>query len=576
MLSLLKIENIALIDELAIEFGEGLNLLTGETGSGKSIIIDSLGALTGSRVTTDLIKDGQEKALIEGLFEVSQVPEFGAILVAAGIESIGEDGELIVRRELSTSGKNRVFINNNLVTQALLRELGPYLADIHGQGEQASLFDPARHLELLDLFCEEKELSERVSKDFSRLAEIRRNLRELVEDDASKLQLIDVLRFQIDEITRVAPQTEEDEQLEDEKKKLANIEKLSGLSKDIYGTLYENDDAVISSIDRVSRLLSELADFDPGFGAHVEGMETARAFIEDLAIASRDYLGSIDFSPGRLEEIETRLAELAGLKRKYGGSIEAVARHLEECVSRLERIETAGKARADLESELETARAVFLESAKKLSARRLKHSKKFSKIVEEHLASVALEKAKFEVRFALREDSAWQENGIDDIEFFFSANPGEPPKPLARVASGGEASRLMLILKTAAGLVSDKKAVVFDEVDAGIGGRVAEAVGLKLKTLSETQQILCVTHQPQVASLADKHFLIEKTDDGKKTKVSARELTEEERLEEIARMLAGEVITQAARENAREMMGLRAEFQVRSEEFQVPSSRSSK
>lgn len=560
MLSLLKIKNIALIDELSVEFTGGLNLLTGETGSGKSIIVDALGALTGTRVSNDLIKEGQDSAQIEGLFIVNSKTVLSSLLEESGIDTDGgEECEIIVRRELAANGRNRVFVNNTLVTQGLLKQIGPFLADIHGQGEHATLFNPAHHIEILDGFAgNAKKGVEAVRNLYEELQETRRELEGLRDDDAQKLQLLDILTFQIDEIERLGLEPSEDDELQEEKKRLVNVERISSLSDESYGLLYENDDAVIARLDKISGLVVELTEFESGFDEYKEGLESAQAVLEELAISIRNFRGSVEYSPLRLEEIEDRLAAIGSVKRKYGGTLESVLNHLVEAKTRLSNIKTAEEKENQLLAELEVQKAAYLKSAQALSRERKKAAKTFESTVGSHCASVALEKARFEVRFSERTDETYTADGIDDIEFYFSANPGESPKPLAKVASGGEASRLMLILKTAAGLSADGKAVVFDEVDAGIGGRVADAVGVKLKGLSAAQQVLCVTHQPQVASLANSHFLVEKTDDGKRTKVAVRELDENERLEEIARMLAGETITEAARENARSMLSAKA------------------
>ncbi len=557
MLSLLKIKNIALIDELSIEFAGGLNLLTGETGSGKSIIVDSLGALTGDRVSGDLIKEGEEKAQIEGLFVVNTDPELAALLEESGIE-IDKSNELIVRRELAANGRNRVFVNNQLVTQTLLKEIGSRLADIHGQGEQTTLFNPACHIEILDGFTKAEHEAETVRELFVEMQKISRELAALREDDAQKLQLLDILRFQTVEIKSANLHEGEDENLEEEKKRLSNVEKVSTLSDRTFSLLYDDDDAIVAKLGKVAKLIDELSEFESGFKQYPESLETALAVLEDLAIYTRDFKNSIEYSPDRLEEIENRLAEIAGLKRKYGGSLATVLAHYDDAKERLENIETAEEKEAQLTVSFKKKQEEYLAAAAILSGKRKKAAREFEERVTEHCASVALEKAKFVVNIEKRSEESFAADGIDEIEFYFSANPGESPKPLAKVASGGEASRLMLILKTASGLSGEGKAVVFDEVDAGIGGRVAEAVGLKLKVLSASQQILCVTHHPQVASLADRHYLVEKSDDGKRTKVAVRELNQTERLEEVARMLAGEEITDAARENARAMLKAKA------------------
>ena len=574
MLTLLKIKNIALIESLEVEFGHGLNLLTGETGSGKSIIVDSLGALTGERVSADLIKEGEQAATIEGLFSFARPDELQNIFEESGVEI--DDSELIVRRELSTSGRNRVFVNNQLVTQAFLKRIGSFLVDIHGQGDQASLFDPATHLEMLDAFAGVDDERTRTAQTYRQMAATRKELADLRHDESDKLQLLDILKFQADEIRRAALKPGEELELEDEKRRLTNVEKLSTLSDDAYNLLYEQDESTIATFDKAVRKVNELAEYDSRFADYREPLETARAVIEDQAVTARDFRNHIEFSPTRLEEIENRLAEIARVSRKYGGSIETALHHLAESEQRLENIETAEFRERELEKKLAAERKVYLDAAAELHAKRVAAASRFEREVETNLKAVALEKARFEVRIAdLSESEAEATTGVsgrpssppeggtqnlsakgfDRVEFFFSANPGESPKPLAKVASGGEASRLMLILKTSARTRDGEKSAVFDEIDAGIGGRVAEAVGLKLKQLAQSQQVLCVTHQPQVASLADRHFAVEKSLGRNKTTIGIRELADGDRVEEIARMLAGEKITESARTHAAEMIG---------------------
>ncbi len=553
MITFLRIKNIALIDELTVEFGDGLNLLTGETGSGKSIIVDSLGALTGERVSSDLIKDGADSAQIEGIFEID--PDVVAQMVAESSILI-DSSELIVRRELSVAGKNRVFLNDQLVTASLLKRFSPYLVDIHGQGEQFSLFDPASHLALLDEFADSEKLLEKVGNVFREYERVRGQLDELKNDEGEKLQLVDMLKFQVKELERAALRPDEQEELEGEKHRLNNVEKLSALCRETFALLYDNDESTTATFEKAVRNINELAGYDACFREHDEAIENARAVIQDLAMSSRDLLGSLEFSPERLERIEDRLAEISQLARKYGGSVDSAIEHLENAKDRLEKIEFSELRETELNRELYAKRSEYLIAAGELSSLRRTAAARFSKGVEKNLKPLALEKAKFEVRIATsdeRTNERFSQTGIDDVEFYFSANVGESPTPLARVASGGEASRLMLILKTTARSMASRTAV-FDEIDAGIGGRVSEAVGAKLKELARTQQVLCVTHQAQIASQADRHFVVEKEFKAGKTIVSIRELDRRERIDEIARMLAGESITDAARENARAML----------------------
>ncbi|MDM7921532.1 MAG: DNA repair protein RecN [Pyrinomonadaceae bacterium] len=557
MLSLLKIKNIALIDSLEVEFGPGLNLLTGETGSGKSIIVDSLGALTGERVSGDLIKEGEDSARIEGLFSVGKARELREIFEESGVEiDDSPDAEVIVRRELSLAGKNRIFVNNQMVTAAFLKKVGPFLVDIHGQGEQASLFDPSSHLSMLDEFAAVADLKEETASAFTEWRAVRSELEELRSDEAEKLQLLDILRFQANEISKAALKAEEFDELEEEKRRLNNVEKLSALSDEAYTLMYESDASTITTFDQAFRKIEELAEYDSRFAEQLEGLQSARAIIEDASIMVRDFRNHLEFSPERLEEIETRLAEIARVTRKYGGTVETALEHLADAERRLENIESAELREKELQAALSAKRESYLKAAAVLSEKRRAAAAKFEKAVLGSLKAVALEKARFEVRiesFAEAEER-FTPNGIDRVEFFFSANVGESPKPLSKVASGGEASRIMLILKTSAHPHRTGKTAIFDEIDTGIGGRVAEAVGAKLKELAATQQVLCVTHQAQVASKADRHFVVEKTMGKRSTSIAVRELNVGERVEEIARMLAGERITDAARENARELI----------------------
>lgn len=557
MLSLLKIRNVALIDEIELEFGRGLNLLTGETGSGKSIIVDSLGTLIGDRVSNDLVREGETTATIEGLFSKPVDAEFRLLLEESGIEmSEGSAQDIIVRREISLAGKNRIFLNSQLVTQAFLKRVGPYLADIHGQGDQTGIYDVETHIVMLDDFARDEDLKEMVADAFRSMSATRTLLASLERDTAEKLQLVDILRFQVNEIRSANLAPDEEVELEAEKLRLSNIEKLTSLSDDAFALLYDNADSTATTLEKAQRKVTELADFDAQFAAYAEGVATARAVIEDLSFAIRDFRSRLEFSPERLDEIEGRLAEMLRLKRKYGGTIEAVLEHLAVSEERLANIDNTEFREEELRKQLAGERAAYVATAAKLHDARNLAAVKFERQVEQNLQAVALEKARFEVRIDASpdDDSSFSENGFDSVEFYFSANPGESPRPLARVASGGEASRVMLILKTTIDERGPDKTSVFDEVDVGIGGRVAEAVGRKLKDLAADQQILCVTHQPQIASLADAHFVVEKDTSVARTSLSVRRLTDEERVDEIARMLAGEQVTEAARENARTML----------------------
>jgi DNA repair protein RecN (Recombination protein N) len=564
MLALLNISNFALISELKVEFDRGLNLLTGETGSGKSIIVDALGVLIGDRFSPELIRAGERQASVEGLFTLGAHTQVEALLEEAGVGArAGGDVELVVRRELSTEGRGRVFVNNRLATLSLLRALRPLLVDIHGQGTQQTLFDPETHLELLDAFADLGEAREEVSARFRRWSELRRELESLRRDEAEKFHLTDALRFQVSELEAARLVAGEDEQLEAERRRLVNLEKLTELCADAYNLTYEESDSTVARVGRLERQVEELAQYESSYRNYLEGLATARAVLEDLSVSLRDYLDGLTFSPERLSEIESRLAELARLKRKYGGAVESALEHLATSRERLRQLEHTDERAEAVAKELAAARASYLEVASRLHRARVKSAGEFRRTVEGALKDVALEHARFEARVTVPTEAeldapeaskSFTPSGFDRVEFYFSANAGEPLRPLAKVASGGEASRLMLVLKTSSSPARFPRTIVFDEVDAGIGGRVSEAVGLKLKALAQTNQVLCVTHQAQIARFADTHLLVDKRSTRGRTEVGVGRLDRRRQIEEIARMLTGAEITEAARRHAREML----------------------
>jgi len=554
MLQLLSISNIALIDELRVEFDGALNLLTGETGSGKSIIVDALGVLIGGRFTSELLKRGAERGSIEGLFVLSANPQLETLLENSGLNN---GDELIIRRELSSTGRNKIFINNQLATQSLLRDLRPFLVDIHGQGDQQTLFDTHTHLELLDSFGGHGILRFEVAEVFDALTHMRRELAALRKDAAEKFQLVDTLQFQIAELERAQLSIGEDERLEEERRRLSNVEKLTALCQSSYSRIYEDDDAALARLRQTLKDVEELSEFDSAFREYLEGLETARAVMEDLSFALRDFADKLEFSPVRLAAIEDRLAELSRLKRKYGGSIEAALEHMAQAQDRLRQIETSDEREQELNDQLAAAHKSYLDCARKLHRERVRTAKLLERAVEEGIAEVALENARFQVSLTTTDDTDLEHagpTGMDQVEFYFSANVGEEVKPLARVASGGEASRLMLVLKTVSNASEFPRTIVFDEIDTGIGGRVSEAVGIKLKKLSKTNQVLCVTHQPQIARFADNHLVVQKEALRGRTQVSVNKLDRAGRVEELARMLTGAEITDSARRHARELL----------------------
>jgi len=567
MLQLLNISNIALIDELRVEFDNGLNLLTGETGSGKSIIVDALGVLIGGRFSSELLKSGTDRGSIEGLFQVETNPTLNGLLESGGISVTANDEsqssvELIIRREISATGRNKIFISNQLATQTLLRDLREFLVDIHGQGEQQTLFNPDTHLELLDDFANNASLRREVADGYERWNRLRRELETISRDVAERYQLLDTLRFQIAELDRAQLTPGEDEQLEEERKRLSNVEQLTSLCQSSYARIYEDNDSVLARLRNTTFELTELSEYESSFREYLEGLETARAVLEDLSFSLRDFADKLEFSPTRLAEIEDRLAELSRLKRKYGGSIQTALEHLASSEDRLRNIETSDERERELRVDLEAAANKYLDCARKLHVARMRAAKKLEQAIEQGISEVAMENGRFQVQVseisksseAVEIASHFTANGTDRVEFYFSANPGEDLKPLARVASGGEASRLMLVLKTVTNASEFPRTIVFDEIDTGIGGRVSEAVGIKLKKLALTNQVLCVTHQAQIARFADNHLVVNKETLKGRTLVNITKLDRQGRVEEIARMLTGASITDSARRHARELL----------------------
>lgn len=561
MLQLLNISNIALVDDLKVEFDSGLNLLTGETGSGKSIIIDALGVLLGERFSSDQLKSGTDKGSVEGLFVVTPDSQLRRLLEDSGIEAFAEETahpellELIIRRDFSATGRNKTFINNQLATQSVLRDLRPFLVDIHGQGDQQTLFNSGTHLELLDAFGNHGRLRDEVASCFNRWTTLKRELERLAINEAEKFQLLDTLNFQINELERARLAVAEDESLEEERRRLMNVERLTLLCQSGYARIYEDDDAALVRLRQTENEIVELIDYDSSFREHLEGLQSARVALEELSFSLRDFSERLEFSAARLAQIEERLAELARLKRKYGGSIESALEHLARSQDRLSSIQLSEEHELKISAEVQAASSAYYAAAGKLHGARLKAAKKFEQAVERGVNEVAMDNSRFQIHLDSKNaDESAGLNGIDVVEFYFSANPGEELKPLARVASGGEASRLMLVLKTVSNPLEFPRTIVFDEIDTGIGGRVSEAVGAKLKKLAATNQVLCVTHQAQIARFADNHLVVEKETVKGRTIVKIAKLDHRGRVEEVARMLTGSEITENARRHARELL----------------------
>lgn len=555
MLVELVVENYAVIERARVRFHPGLNLLTGETGSGKSLVVDALALLLGARASPEMIRTGSARARVAGIFELPAHPELEKILREAGLEA--EEGELLLEREILAEGKSRAFAANRPVTAAFLRQIAPFLADIHGQHEQQRLFDAEAQLELLDAFAGLEEDVQRMGELYRRWRSAAAELEQWEKSEQEKLRLADLWAFQLREIEAAAPKPGEDEALEQERRVLQNVARLQESAGAAFEALYEAPESALARARQALRRLEELARIDRALESARDELRQAELAMEEAAYALRDYLSRLEANPARLEEVEQRLAALDRLKRKYGSSIEEVLAYRDQLSRQLESLESAEERKAALTRERDQLAAACESLAAEISARRQAAARKLARRVESELAALAMAGAIFRVQMR---PAGWSHRGRDAAEFLFSANPGEAPRPLERVASGGELSRIALALRTAMGTAARSRTgapartLVFDEVDAGIGGRVAETVGRRLKQLAGHYQVLCVTHLPQIASFADHHYFVEKTEVGGRVAASVRELDPDERTREIGRMLSGEKVTPAALRHAEQML----------------------
>ena len=571
MLVELVVENLAVVEQVRVRFHAGLNLLTGETGSGKSIVVDALGLLFGGRASADMIRSGSQRARVSAIFEV---PADLAPLHEAGIEC--EDGELLIEREIQSTGKSRAFVGSRPVTASLLKALAPHLGDIHGQHEQQSLASPETQREMLDGFAAGSDvlLAEVASiyRDWRRAGA---ELGELDRNEQEKLRLADLWTFQRKEIEAVDLKPREDEQLDAERKVQKNVTRLEESATAAYALLYEDQTSVSAQLRIAQRRIEDLARIDESFLPVVEALKPASIAIDDASHTLRDYLAHLEADPQRLEAIESRLAAIEKLKRKYGATIDEILAFLATVSQQLSAVETAGERRLELEKERERLKTLYKSAAAKLTALRKDAGKKLAKKVEGELASLAMQQSVFEVQVS---PADWSSHGADSIEFLISANVGEEPRPLDKVASGGELSRVALALKTCTmrptGSKKAARTLVFDEVDAGIGGGAADAVGRKLRKLAGAEQVLCVTHLAQVASYADHHYFVDKRSERGRTFTTIEELDGKRRTQEIGRMLSGELLTPEALKHAEQMIkagaGAASRRRVRSGSWQPP------
>ncbi|HWF67086.1 MAG TPA: DNA repair protein RecN [Acidobacteriaceae bacterium] len=558
MLLELRAENYIVVDLATVAFGPGLNLLTGETGAGKSILIDALALLLGDKASAEIVRHGAERAVVACVFEAT--PGALGILEANGLDAAGE--EIILRREVSGNGKARVFVNNQPATVSVLRALAPELALVHAQSDTLGAFDQAQQRSLLDRSA--GIIGEEVTAAHHAWQSLREKLTSLESDEQDRLRMADLWRFQTKEIEQAQLEAGEEERLLAEKRVLANAEKLYAAAMGAHDLLYESTTSAEVALRAGLKQMEELLRYDTRWEEAVQQLIAARAVVGDLGQQARDFAENIQSSPEKLEIIEDRLALIDRLKRKYGTSVAEVIAYGDQVRGKLDEIENRDQLLADLKVQFAGVADAYSSASGELTSQRTAAATRLAKRAETEINHLAM-KARFEITVTPhREESGWTAHGWDTVEYRIATNPGEPLKPLDKIASGGEMSRVLLALKVSVenGSAAAKRkkktplprTLVFDEIDIGIGGSAAEAVGQKLKTLARGQQVLCITHLPQIAAFADQHFLIEKQSQSGRTRTSIRQLSREERLQEIARMLSGAQVTETSLKHAEQML----------------------
>jgi DNA repair protein RecN (Recombination protein N) len=561
MLKELNIKNLAIIDQLRVEFAPGLNVLTGETGAGKSIVVDALSLVLGERASVDLIRSGFQEAVVEAAFELNShgAGEVTALLSEQGIE-MDPGGDLIVRRVLSSSGKNKVYINGSLANLATLAAVGENLADIHGQHEHQSLLSLERQMEMLDTFGGLDTLRDEVTAEYRRLFDIRKDLAELQEGERDRAQREDLLRYQKNEIEAAQLKPGEGEELENAQKVLANAEKLAILSAMVDEVLYSSDGSALANLKKAINGLKDVVEIDSSLAGALDLCESGRAQIEEAAREVASYHNRAESDPQRLEQIGDRLDLIQKLKKKYGNTIEEILDFGAKAAAALERMEQSTEEIEKLKSGIQEIKFGLTDKANQLTKKRMAAAHELEKKVEAELDHLGMKRTTFTLKITQEPGGDTFDGlklgprGVDRVEFLISPNAGEEPRSLAKIVSGGELSRIMLALKSILVEGDGIPTLVFDEVDAGIGGAVAEEVGKKLKRVAKKRQVFCITHLPQIASMAGSHYGVTKSVKKERTSTEVRLLNKQERVEEIARMLGGKTITEATVKHAEEMI----------------------
>lgn len=551
MLVELAVENLAVVERLRLRLHPGFNVLTGETGSGKSLIVGALSLLLGGRASPDMIRTGEERALVSGIFELPSDARLRSMLEQAGIAA--EDGELLLEREITASGKSRAWAGSRPVTVAFLRDLAPFLGDIHGQHDQQKLFSSDAQREMLDAAAGAGTLLAELLDHWLAWRAALHELSELGRAEQERLRLADLWSMQRNEIAAAALRPGEDAQLENERRVLRNVARLSEAVSAAYQLLEESETSASGAVAQALKRLDEAARIDSTLAPVAEALRPAQIALQEASRELRHYLGHLEADPRRLEEVESRLALIERLKRKYGSTVEEILAFHDDVAARLASLESAGERRAALESAIAAHEARYRELGLQLRELRQRAARKLSRKVQDELANLAMPGAVFRI---VLEPCDPGETGMDRAAFLFSANAGEEPRPLDRVASGGELSRVALAIKTclAPAETDSARTLVFDEVDAGVGGAAGEMIGRRLRELSRRHQVLCVTHLAQIAGFADHHFAVSKSEAGGRTAAGVESLGKKERIREIARMLSGQKLTPEALRHAEKLI----------------------
>ncbi len=559
MLTELSIRNLAVIESVQVTFGRGFHVLTGETGAGKSIVIDALSLLAGGRSSADLVRHGCDKAEMEAMFELPAGHPVWLVLERLGIEA-SQDEPLLIRRDITAQGKSTSRVNGQLVNLTMLREIGDLLVNIHGQHEHQSLLRSEQHLEWLDAFGGDKinQAKSRYDEHYSRYSSLRKQYAELEAAAKDGLRLSDLYRFQLQEIDAAAVKTGEDESLSEEKRKLANAEKLYAGVSDAYEAMFGGRQGLETITKALGRLESALSYDQPSLKPLYDQMQNAYYQLEDAVHELRRYRDGIEFNPSRLDDIEDRLAVLAGLRRKYGATAEDILQYAERIRTELDHIDRKDEKLAELQTAINREKEKLLQAGASLSEARKAAAERLSASIEKHLADLHMERTRFQARLEPVRDQQFSRHGLESAEFLIAPNPGEPMKPLHKIASGGELSRVMLAMKSIFAAVDQIPVLVFDEVDTGVSGRAAQAIAMKLSQLAGDSQVFSITHLPQVACMADQHYVIRKQLDHGRTYTTVDMLGDLQREEELARLLGGVEITETTLTHAKEMLQLAA------------------